>query len=87
MWGQLLCAAKDELASFYKAAEGCDTPAGTLPNLYLDQMTEDQKMVFCNIYYSKKTTAQLAKEVNKPEVEIKQLLKEAFAIIRRSHGH
>lgn len=86
VWVKLLGVAKNELAAFYEAAEGCKTPAGALPNLYLDQMTEDQKMVFCNIYYSKKTTGQLAEEVNKPEVEIKQLLKEAFAIIRRSHG-
>lgn len=85
-WSKLLHTAKNELAAFYKVAEAGETPVGTLPNLYLDRMTEEQKLIFCNIYYSKKTTTQIAKEVNKPEVEVKQSLKEAFAVIRRSNG-
>jgi len=89
-WCQLQRFAKNELVAFHDALKGCETPAvpniaAKLPNKYLDQMTDEQKLIFCNIYYSKKTTAQLAVEINKPEDLIKKLLKEAFAIIRRSN--
>ncbi|WP_214071183.1 sigma factor-like helix-turn-helix DNA-binding protein [Mucilaginibacter sp. dw_454] len=91
IWCQLQRFAKNELTAFHKAIDGYEVPAGdtpaTLPNLYLDRMTDEQKLVFCNIYYSNKTTTQLAEEINRPEKHIKQLLKEAFAIIRKSHEH
>jgi len=83
-WCQLQSFAKKELAAFNRSA-GLTKPAGTLPNRYLDLMSEEQKLVFCNIYYCKKTTIELAKELNKPEALVKKLLKEAFAIIRDRH--
>lgn len=90
VWSQLLRFAKNELGAFHRATAQNTVSEGhaqaTLPNAYLDLMTDEQKLVFCNIYYSKKTTSQLARELQKPEVEVKQLLKEAFAVIRRSHG-
>jgi hypothetical protein len=90
VWCHLQRIAKNQLTAFYQAVEGCEVPTGNtsakLPNVYLDHMTEEQRMVFCNIYYSKKTTAQLAEEISKPEEQVKQLLKEAFATIRKLHG-
>ncbi len=86
-WCALQRYAKDQLAKFDHAAAGCDPP-GTqmdLPNRYLNKMTNEQKLVFCNIYYRKKSTAQLATEINKPEELVKKLLKEAFTIIRKSN--
>lgn len=71
--------------AFYKATASCEARA-TLPNVYLDEMTEKQRLMFCNIYYGKKTTAQLAAETDKPETAVKQLLKTAFAVIRKAHG-
>ncbi|GAA4086108.1 sigma factor-like helix-turn-helix DNA-binding protein [Mucilaginibacter panaciglaebae] len=86
---QLRRFAKNELVDFYKLAEDYEIPAhnrsATLQNVYLNQMTDEQKLVFCNIYYGRITTAQLAAEIKKPEAEVKQLLKEAFAVIRRLH--
>lgn len=87
-WGLLQRIAKNELAKYNEAAADCDahtTAKNATPNKYLDKMTDEQKLVFCNVYYSKRTTAQLAAEINKPEELVKKLLKEAFAIIRKSN--
>jgi uncharacterized protein YktB (UPF0637 family) len=89
-WCVLQRFAKDELASYNDKSKGWKTSSttnykGGLPNKYLDRMSDEQRLVFCNIYYSKKTTAQLAQEINKSEELIKQLLKDAFAIIRTAN--
>ncbi|MBC7401409.1 MAG: hypothetical protein H7289_15830 [Mucilaginibacter sp.] len=89
-WAQLLRLAKIELTPIHDALRSCETPAlvskeHTITNRYLDKMTDEQRLVFCGIYYSKKTTAQLSKEINKPGEQIKTLLKEAFSIIRESN--
>lgn len=86
-WLLLQRYAKNQLVKFDSAAEGCQTQFShyNLKNKYLNKMTGEQKLVFCNIYYSKKTTAQVAAEINKPEELIKKLLKEAFTIIRTSN--
>lgn len=90
LWCLLQRFAKNELVAFYETAKSYAVPTGDasaeFSNAYLGHMTEQQKLVFCNIYYSKKTTTQLAGELNIKEAEVKHLLKEAFAIIRRSHG-
>jgi len=52
-------------------------------NRFLRLMTEEQKQVFCNAYYSGKTTAELSKELNKPEELIRSALKGAFIIIKK----
>ncbi|MFD2145794.1 sigma factor-like helix-turn-helix DNA-binding protein [Mucilaginibacter antarcticus] len=84
-WCALQRYAKNQLAKFDYAAAGCNPPNAThsLPNKHLNEMTEEQKLIFCNIYYRKKTTAQLATEINRPEELVKKLLKEAFIIIRK----
>jgi len=84
-WRLLQNFAKNELTAFHKVAENYEVSAA-LPNAYLDLMTDEQRLVFCNVYYSKNTTAQLARQLSKPDVEVKQLLKAAFAVIRRFNG-
>ncbi|MDB5156595.1 MAG: hypothetical protein JWR50_1302 [Mucilaginibacter sp.] len=83
-WCQLQQFAKKELTTFNETS-GLRKPITGLPNKYLDRMSDEQKLVFCNIYYCKKTTIELAKEINKPEALVKKLLKEAFTIIRDRH--
>jgi hypothetical protein len=90
-WCLLQRFAKNELAEFNKALKDCDPPANTAapnsPNKYLNQMTNEQKHIFCSFYYNKRTAAELSEELNKPEKLIRELLKEAFAIIKRSHDN
>jgi hypothetical protein len=90
-WCQLQRFAKNELTAFKEAVDGCETPVTgsqhSAPNKYLDQMTEEQKHIFCNFYYNKKTTAQLSQQLNRPEDLIRRSLKEAFAIIRRTNDN
>lgn len=92
-WCQLQKLAKTELNAFYDAAGACK-PADTTnivkhgsPNKYLEQMTEEQKQIFCNFYYNKKSTAQLSVELDIAEGLIRRSLKEAFAIIRSTHDN
>ncbi|MCC8423460.1 RNA polymerase sigma factor [Mucilaginibacter sp. UR6-11] len=91
-WCLLQRFAKSELSTFNDTSKNplaavIKKPKAEPPNKYLDQMTDEQRFIFCNIYYSSKTTAQLAKEIGKSEGLIKQLLKEAFAVIRKSNGN
>jgi len=46
-------------------------------------MSDEQKLVFCYVYYKGKTTAQLAAELDRSEESIRKALKEAFAIIKK----
>jgi DNA-directed RNA polymerase specialized sigma24 family protein len=82
-WCLLQRIAKNELAA--QSGQTAETPGFNLNNKYLSGMTDEQRLVFCSIYYSKKTTAQLAAEINKSEVLVKKLLKEAFTMIRKSN--
>jgi hypothetical protein len=90
-WCRLLSIAKEKLSAFNNTVEDCEDGAAVVvahsPNKYLDQMTEMQKRIFCNFYYQKKTTLQLSAELNEPEAAIKKSLREAFTIIRASHGN
>ncbi len=91
-WCLLQRFAKNELADFTNAVAACETPAATnarhgSPNKYLDRMTDEQKHIFCNFYYYQKTTSQLAAELNKSEKLVRESLKEAFVIIKRSHDN
>jgi hypothetical protein len=81
-WCRLQLFAKQELAN-YHGSEALYNPS----NKYLNQMTDEQRHIFCSFYYTKKTTTQLAKELNRSEDLIKKLLKEAFVLIRRSHDN
>lgn len=91
-WCRLLRIAKNQLAAFYNTVQDCEDGASSIAvthsaNKYLDKMTEMQKHIFCNFYYHKKTTLQLSEELNEPEDAIKRSLREAFTIIRASHGN
>jgi DNA-directed RNA polymerase specialized sigma24 family protein len=52
-------------------------------NKFLDQLTDEQKVVFCNVYYHGKSTYAISIDLNKPEDVIRKTLKEAFAIMRK----
>jgi hypothetical protein len=51
-------------------------------NKFVDLMNPDQQQVFCEIYYHGKTVTNLAAELNKTEAAIRELLREAFILIR-----
>ena len=51
-------------------------------NKFVELMNPDQQQVFCEIYYHGKTVTNLAAELNKTEAAIRELLREAFLIIR-----
>lgn len=91
-WCQLMRFAKNHLATFDTAVAGCKAPAAAIstdhsPNKYLEKMTDQQKLVFCSFYYHKKSTAQLSKELNTAEDVLRKALREAFTIIKASHGN
>ncbi|SHF28192.1 RNA polymerase sigma factor [Pedobacter caeni] len=53
------------------------------PNHYLEQLTEEQRQVFCDVYYYGKTIADISKTLNLTEDLTRKALKEAFAIMRK----
>lgn len=54
-------------------------------NKYTRQMTHEQQLVFCGVHWYGKTIATLTTELNKPEEEIRKILKDCFTIIRSSN--
>ena len=52
-------------------------------NKFLSLMNDEQKRIFCYVYYQGKTTAWLATELGQSEEFIRRNLKEAFAIIKK----
>jgi DNA-directed RNA polymerase specialized sigma24 family protein len=89
-WGQLQKFAKDKLSKLNAAATDCEPGAVSglkefeHKNKYIDRLTDDQKFVFCEVYYHGKTIIELSDRLNKTEDLIRKTLKEAFAIIRKS---
>lgn len=53
-------------------------------NKYLEQLNNEQRQVFCDVYYHGKMIPVISKELNKTEDSIRKTLKEAFAIMRKS---
>lgn len=53
-------------------------------NKYLEQLTNEQRQVFCDVYYHGKMIPVISRELNKTEDSIRKTLKEAFAIMRKS---
>ncbi|GAB3931480.1 sigma-70 family RNA polymerase sigma factor [Mucilaginibacter myungsuensis] len=53
------------------------------PNKFLDKMSAEQKHVFCNIHYYGKSVSTVAAEMNSAEEEVRKVLQQAFAAIRR----
>lgn len=91
-WCLLQRFAKEKLSGFIHTARECEAPAGddlikhSHGNKYLEQLTDEQQLVFCDVYYHGKTIAAISIELNKTEDLIRKILKEAFAIIRRKGG-
>ena len=51
-------------------------------NNYLNLLSDEQRQVFCAIYYHRKTVLEVSKELNITEELTRKVLKEAFAIMR-----
>jgi len=85
-WNWLMTLAQNEINKLSNAADECksvtENTAYVQAHKYLARMTETQRLVFCGMYYHRKTTVQLAKELSLPEQVLKLKLKEAFMIIR-----
>jgi hypothetical protein len=73
----------DASAQYNGQLNGNDLSINNSHNRYLALMTYEQKQAFYNVYYYGKTTAQLAKELNKSEDFIRLALKQAFIIIKK----
>lgn len=88
-WCLLQRFAKKKLAGFKnvanenKAHEETDLELHNSTNKYLEQLTNEQKLIFCEVYYHGKTVAAISEELKKTEDLIRKTLKEAFAIIRK----
>jgi hypothetical protein len=88
-WCQLQRFAKNRLAEFIavnRQLDGNGIPGLSMHNegnKYLERLTDEQKVVFCDVYYNGKSTAAISIELNKPEDVIRKTLKEAFAIMRK----
>ena len=89
---QLQMMARKKLASFLTAADECadadGKPNGLVisGNKFIDMMSAEQQIVFCGVHYHGKKTTVLAAELNKPEAEIKRILKESLIIIRKQRN-
>ena|ERR1700761_4394968 len=87
-WCQLHQLAKTKLALLNNNSNFNTNKPGalisSLSNKFLDTMTDEQKHIFCNVYYYGKPITVLSQQLNKPETAIKKTLTEAFAIIRNS---
>ncbi len=66
------------------ALSGADTKfvASGHSNKFLNLLTNDQKHVFCNIYYGHKSIQALAQEMCKGDDYIKRCLREALSVMR-----
>lgn len=88
-WCQLQRFAKRRLALLNANARYFEPPAvpglvHSSCNKYLEQLSLEQKQVFCDVYYHGKMIPVISRELNKTEDSIRKTLKEAFAIMRRS---
>jgi DNA-directed RNA polymerase specialized sigma24 family protein len=89
---QLQMIARKKLAQYLAAVSDCaddaKKPLGVVisSNKFVDMMSPEQQIVFCSVHYHGKTTTGLSAELNKPEAEIKRILKESFTIIRNQRN-
>lgn len=89
-WCQLQRFAKDQLSDFNKqfGQHNRNLEAGLVKqhaqSKYIARLTEEQRKVFCGVYYYGQHIADISKELNKTEDLIRKTLKEAFAIMRES---
>lgn len=89
-WCLLQRFAKEKLTSFTdegaRENETDETSELELRNSgdkYLGKLTDEQKLIFCEVYYRGKTVTVISVELKKTEDLIRKTLKEAFAIIRK----
>ena len=86
-WTWFMVLANNEVERQGEAANECksvvDNTTYIQSHKYLTRMDETQRLVFCGVYYHRKTTAALAHELNLSEQELRLRLKEAFMIIRQ----
>ena len=86
IWTWLITLANNEVEQLGEAANECKSVGSNTTYIqshkYLNRMNEAQRLIFCEVYYHRKTTEALAKELNLPEPELRLRLKEAFMIIR-----
>lgn len=86
-WTWLMALANAEVEQMGEATNECksvvDNTTYIQSHKYINSMNEIQRLVFCGVYYHRKTTAALAIELNLPEQELRLKLKEAFMIIRQ----
>lgn len=86
-WPQLQKFAREKLLSLPDGPRYISLNTGLkisdAPNSYLSQLTEEQRQVFCDVYYNGKTIAEISGTLNKTEDLTRKTLKEAFAIMRK----
>ncbi|NQX40016.1 Sigma-70, region 4 [Pedobacter steynii] len=86
-WPQLQKFAREKLLSLPDSPRYVSLNAGVKisdsPNSYLRQLTEEQRQVFCDVYYNGRTIADISITLNKTEDLTRKTLKEAFAIMRK----
>lgn len=49
---------------------------------FVSNLTIEQQIVFCGVYYYQKPTSTLAQELNMADTDVKRILKEAFTMIK-----
>jgi tRNA(Met) C34 N-acetyltransferase TmcA len=85
-WFRLQNFAKARLAKYRHISSAKNIVSNSIQqfksNKFLNLMSEKQQLVFCGLYYEHKTIARLAEELVQGENEVRQVLKEAFRIIR-----
>jgi len=84
---------RKKLSPFFESAKSSDSrqeaknKSTFSKNKYIEQMTPEQQHVFCGVHYQGKNIPALAIELNRPEEEIRKILKESFTHIRKSNGY
>jgi hypothetical protein len=87
---QLQLIARKKLTHFFVTVDECTTNdvkhigIANSNNKYIGFMNNEQKLVFCGVYWHGKTISRLAAELEKTEDAIKKILKECFTTIRNS---
>jgi len=88
-WCQLLRFAKKVLAEYHMASRNCAPRSPAVLVVHntrhenFNHLNDEQKKVFCDVYYNGKGITEISTELNQTEAVIRKTLKEAFAIIRK----
>jgi hypothetical protein len=88
-WVTLLLFAKKRLSNFTGTTQSGELNADgnngmVISNRFVNSMTHEQQLIFCGVYYHHKAVGVLAKELDSTEENIRKVLKQAFAIIRKN---